>query len=661
MKKTLKRILATFLTVIMLFSALPLAGIDFVPKANALASTGKCGENVYWNFDSSTGTLTISGTGKMYDFDGEDSPFYKATLVKNITINKGVTSIGKYIFYHCNNLQKIQIPDSITNIEIGAFLNCYNLKSIAIPNSVTGISRGTFFNCYCLTDVIIPQSVTRIEEVAFGCCESLINLTIPDSVTYIGVNAFEQCYGLESVRLPNKLSSIEHGAFFLCKSLKSVILPSSITNIGDFAFSDCPSLEDVYFLGSQSQWNKVNIGDYNGYLLNATIHYGNIYNIGEETYNFPNFIDSDSKIGHCFGMSIVSGGYYIKSLDINQIGISNCQKLYILKESDTVKKPICHYQKIQGKYANDSIVAGENLVSNSKNSTQKVWNECINYVKNHEHDYKGDLQIQIRKNNKSGHCLNFLYYERVGDQDRIYAYDNNFPKDEVYFYIGNDNKIYETDKTTFDYVKTIALRDIATYFLLANGYTSSRYIYAPVDTIDIECATAYPMACGDEGMYMYEIPDDVKQISITPLIDNAQFEYMDKTYSFGKITDVTVGNLTLSKNNQSVGASAFVIRNRPDFSLSNIELKYKNTAKIVPQITVDDGVKYTVKYESSDPSIATVDKDGNITTHHKGETKVTCTVTDEYGNVVKGTCTVTVKFSFGQWLIWILLFGFLWY
>ncbi|MCQ2470488.1 MAG: Ig-like domain-containing protein [Clostridia bacterium] len=96
-------------------------------------------------------------------------------------------------------------------------------------------------------------------------------------------------------------------------------------------------------------------------------------------------------------------------------------------------------------------------------------------------------------------------------------------------------------------------------------------------------------------------------------------------------------------------------------NVNDVELKYKNTAKITPEVTLDGDVKYTVKYESSNPSVATVDKDGWITTFGKGETKITCTVTDTYGNTVKDTCTVTVKFSFGQWLIWILLFGFLWY
>lgn len=97
-------------------------------------------------------------------------------------------------------------------------------------------------------------------------------------------------------------------------------------------------------------------------------------------------------------------------------------------------------------------------------------------------------------------------------------------------------------------------------------------------------------------------------------------------------------------------------------SVSDMELKYKNSAKITPVISAPDGAKYSVEYTSSNANIVTVDNNGNITTHKKGNATVTCTVKDENGKVLAtDTCNVTVKFTFGQWLIWILLLGFLWY
>ena len=96
-------------------------------------------------------------------------------------------------------------------------------------------------------------------------------------------------------------------------------------------------------------------------------------------------------------------------------------------------------------------------------------------------------------------------------------------------------------------------------------------------------------------------------------------------------------------------------------SVSDITLNYKKSATIKPTIKADDGAKYTVKYSSSNTKVATVDKNGKVYGAKKGTATITCTVTDSNGNTVQDTCKVTVKYSFGQWLIVILLFGWIWY
>ena len=96
-------------------------------------------------------------------------------------------------------------------------------------------------------------------------------------------------------------------------------------------------------------------------------------------------------------------------------------------------------------------------------------------------------------------------------------------------------------------------------------------------------------------------------------------------------------------------------------SIDDVTMNYKSSTTIKPKIDADDGVKYTVKYESSNPKVASVDENGNVRAPKKGNATITVTVTYQYGNVVKDTCTVTVKYTFIQWIIKILLFGWIWY
>ena len=98
-----------------------------------------------------------------------------------------------------------------------------------------------------------------------------------------------------------------------------------------------------------------------------------------------------------------------------------------------------------------------------------------------------------------------------------------------------------------------------------------------------------------------------------------------------------------------------------DVSVSDITLNYKKSTTIKPTIKADEGAKYTVKYSSSNTKVATVDENGKVYAAKRGSATITCTVTDSNGNTVQDTCKVTVKYSFGQWLIKILLFGWIWY
>lgn len=253
----------------------------------AQATSGTCGENLTWSFDSSTGTLTISGTGEMWNY-----AFYNYSynsLTKHVEIGSNVTNIGDYTFPYFTNLTSVTIPASITSIGNCAFFQCNSLVSIEvestnpmyasedevlfnkektmlircspksksgtsssyiIPNSVTSIEDDAFEGCL-FTSIIIPEGVVSIGTYAFLNCIRLTSVTIPSTVTTIGNSVFLYCSRLTSIEVEstNPMYMSESGIVFnkakttliLCPShkLDSYIIPNTVTIIASLAFENC--------------------------------------------------------------------------------------------------------------------------------------------------------------------------------------------------------------------------------------------------------------------------------------------------------------------------------------------------------------------------------------------------------------------------------------
>lgn len=96
-------------------------------------------------------------------------------------------------------------------------------------------------------------------------------------------------------------------------------------------------------------------------------------------------------------------------------------------------------------------------------------------------------------------------------------------------------------------------------------------------------------------------------------------------------------------------------------SLSDFKIDYKKTASVPVEIDAPFGTQYYVTYATSHPNVARVDANGNVYGVSRGNSTITCTVTDVYGNTYTDSCNVRVRWNFWQWLIIILLFGWIWY
>ncbi len=89
-----------------------------------------------------------------------------------------------------------------------------------------------------------------------------------------------------------------------------------------------------------------------------------------------------------------------------------------------------------------------------------------------------------------------------------------------------------------------------------------------------------------------------------------------------------------------------------------IELKYKTDKKLNVTISPENADEQVLVWKSSNTKVLEVDDDGNLKTNKRGTSVITVSTED---GEISDTCTVTVKYSFGQWLIIIFLFGWIWY
>lgn len=289
MKKTIKKTLCTLLVVVMCLTESPLQGfvgfdwgwLDFSVNASALATTGQCGENVFWNYNSETGELVISGTGDMWDYIYSSSAPFTDNTIRRVIIEDGVTSIGTHVFYD-GSFSYISIPSSVKTIKDFAFGYCHNLEYIIIPNGVEYIGIQSIYSCGNLKEIYISATVKSFE---FGALSGNVNLekiivdknsnyycndengvlftknkstlvqytlgskcesyTIPNGVKTIANASFENAHNLIDVIIPDGVVSIEDRAFDFCSNLISVDIAGSVKNIGADIFRGCYKLNDI--------------------------------------------------------------------------------------------------------------------------------------------------------------------------------------------------------------------------------------------------------------------------------------------------------------------------------------------------------------------------------------------------------------------------------
>ena len=294
---------------------------------------GDFGENNSLHWRVAAGTLTITGTGAMPDYDlpnGNLAPWLNITALglnkysgytmklRTVIIGNGVTNVGDYALFLLPDATQVTLPDSVTRIgrygiamcskltgmsipkgvtEIGdfglagngltavtlpdglqslgrgAFDTCASLSGMTLPAAITAVPGKCFADCTKLLNVKYAGTVTAIGDLAFEGCKSLTAAPIPETVTELGASAFTGCTALTDVTLPAGVAAIPDGCFQGCTALADMKLPGTVTSVGHNAFTGCTALKDVRCYGAPPTVEPAGAAEHSFEPAIVTIHY----------------------------------------------------------------------------------------------------------------------------------------------------------------------------------------------------------------------------------------------------------------------------------------------------------------------------------------------------------------------------------------------------
>ena len=338
-----------------------------------------------------------------------------------VTVPQGVTAIGNSAFLECTYLESVELPESLHSIGNKAFANCVNLQDVTFSEGLLTIGDYAFLECFGLAEIILPTTVTAIGKGAFTYCQSLKKAVLSPNINIIRTELFMYCCELEEVTLYEGIAFIESEAFYGCRDLKSVVIPKTVVEIGDsafnscaslttveipekvvsigyLAFSDCESLTDIYFYGTEEDWQAIVMDEYDrscltplvrfvsqepevveelkpGHSLNLQSNISINYMVSAETLADYDSYEIECYIGDTLSTPVAEekdGYVYFTLTDINALQMNETVRaeLYAYKDGKTYVSPMDEYSIVT--YATNMM---------NRNVPEQVKRICANLLR----------------------------------------------------------------------------------------------------------------------------------------------------------------------------------------------------------------------------------------------------------------------------------------
>ncbi len=267
----MKRTISILLAVLMALSVMPamtafavsINGFELSKKSDGTYEvTGYSGDNAGLNIPEAYNDVLITSIGEAA-FNGFSTPYYNQVVVP-----KSIKTIGSAAFLFADSLNNVVLNEGLESIGDNAFESCKLLTNINLPSTLKTLGNDVF------ADDVMLSKITVNEGGAYFSSDGTV-LYNADKTKLV---KYPSAASGNSYTVPYTVSEISDSAFTQTRYLKSLTIPLSVTKIGAKAFSNdnaeyTYSITDIYFLGTEEEWNKITKGSGNTMLSSVTVHY----------------------------------------------------------------------------------------------------------------------------------------------------------------------------------------------------------------------------------------------------------------------------------------------------------------------------------------------------------------------------------------------------
>jgi uncharacterized protein YjdB len=558
--------------------------------------------------------------GVVFSKDGSKLIRCPLAMSGEYEVNSGVTVIGKYAFYCCQNLTNILLPKGLLTIENGAFMNCIQLSTITIPFSVETISTSIFTpfaECSSLKEILVQEGnayYTSENGVLFDkkkttllCCPgSITTYEIPKMVKKIGAYSFYD-NSIRAVTIPSGVTEIGQLAFISCKSLTTVNIPKTVTKIGSQGFDGCPLLSFTVVKDSYAE----------SYAKSNSIPYSYVDEVSEYSYE----IQTDGTIvitGYNGTDTVINIPEKIDGYTVSGIGdgaFENCSQIKTLTLPDSIVKIGDNaFRNCDGLteviIPNKTVQIGSGAFVDCDSLKYITIPESVTDIATDSFfDEDDDDRIKLALKVIKGSYAE-KYADQLGIEMVILVNSITLNETSLELKIGEQSTlvatILPTDATNQTVIWSSGNTNVAS---VVNGLVTAKAVGTTLITAKDATGKVYSTC------------------SVTVLESGTSSE--DTSSEEQKTTEM------LSPEQSEIPVSKIVL----DAETVEIVLNREESKTITATVQPANATNQTLKWSSSDTSVATVNQSGNVTPKKIGTAVITAI--DSTGTV-KSNCTVNV-------------------